>query len=84
VLLVDVNSLLRSARNNPARFGAKEGLKPACDIPKLPQRSVVFCDQATLVEKDAHLTHIYADGVHPSTAGHRIIAEYVLEQMKTR
>ena len=82
VVLVDAHALLRSARNEPERFGLKNGSTPACDVAKLPQRAVVFCDQGTLVEKDAHLTHLYADGVHPSTAGHRLIADFVLERMK--
>jgi outer membrane lipase/esterase len=82
VLLVDAHALLRAARNDPARFGLKNGTTPACAIQELPRRSVNFCDANSLVEKDAHLTYLYADGVHPTTAGHQLIARHVMERLR--
>ena len=70
VRLVDANRLLREMRNDPARFNLQQGLTPACALSTLPQRSVAFCSVETLVAPDAHLTHLYADGVHLTTAGH--------------
>jgi phospholipase/lecithinase/hemolysin len=82
VLLVDANATFRAARSDPARFGLKNSAAPACDMTKLPNRSVMLCDEKTLVEKDAQLTYLYADGLHPSTAGHRLIANEVLKRLK--
>ena len=81
-VLIDANALLRAARNDPSRFGLKVSATPACDVAKLPDRSVMFCDEKMLVERDAHLTYLYADGVHPTTAGHRLIANEVLKRLK--
>lgn len=81
-VIVDAGSVLREARRDPGRFGLKSGVDSACDLKKLPDEESIFCDASTLVARDAHLTHLYADGVHPSTAGHRIIGEKVLEAMR--
>lgn len=82
VVTVDAGAVLREARRDPRRFGLKNGVDPACDLKKLPDEESIFCDASTLVASDAHLTHLYADGVHPSTAGHRIIGEKVLEALR--
>lgn len=82
VAVVDAGAVLREARRDPRRFGLKNGMDSACDLKKLPDEESIFCDASTLVASDAHLTHLYADGVHPSTAGHRIIGEQVLEAVR--
>lgn len=82
VVLVDAGAVLREARHDPARFGLKNGVDSACDLKMLPDEESIFCDATTLVASGAHLTHLYADGVHPSTAGHRIIGEKVLEAVR--
>ena len=38
--------------------------------------NVLVCTSATLVTPNAAQTYGFADGVHPSTAGHQIIADY--------
>jgi outer membrane lipase/esterase len=35
-----------------------------------------LCTSATLVEPNANQTYLFADGIHPTGAGHAIIAEY--------
>ena len=82
VTLVDANRLLREARDNPASYGLKDGLTPACTVAVLPQRSVMFCTTSTLVAPNAHLTHLYADGVHLTSAGHRLVAQEVLRRIR--
>ncbi|PKO61085.1 MAG: GDSL family lipase [Betaproteobacteria bacterium HGW-Betaproteobacteria-18] len=83
VLLVDLFSLMHLANADPAHYGLKSASSSACKLDDLPQRAVVFCTDQTLVEKDANLNFLYADGLHPTTVGHRIIGEYVLAAMKT-
>ena len=82
VVVVDAGALLREARRDPGRFGLKSGMDSACDLKKLPDEESIFCDASTLVAADANLTHLYADGVHPATAGHRIIGQKVLESVR--
>lgn len=82
VQLVDANRLLREIRNEPVRFNLQQGLAPACALSTLPQRSVAFCSTETLVAPDAHLTHLYADGVHLTTAGHRLVAQEALRAIR--
>lgn len=82
VRLVDANRLLRQVRNEPVRFNLQQGLAPACALSTLPQRSVAFCSIETLVAPDAHLTHLYADGVHLTTAGHRLVAQEALRAIR--
>lgn len=83
VMLVDIFSLMHLAQVDPARYGIKSASGAACKLDDLPQRAVVFCTDQTLVEKEANLSFLYADGLHPTTAGHRIIGEYVLAAIKT-
>ncbi|HWI80847.1 SGNH/GDSL hydrolase family protein [Ramlibacter sp.] len=82
VAVADAGAVLREARQAPQRFGLKNSLDSACDLKKLPDEESIFCDASTLVERDANLTYLYADGVHPSTAGHRIVAGTVMEAMR--
>ena len=82
IVLVDANRLLREIRNEPERFKLQQGLAPACALSTLPQRSVAFCSIETLVAPDAHLTHLYADGVHLTTAGHRLVAQEALRALR--
>ncbi|HET9762047.1 MAG TPA: autotransporter outer membrane beta-barrel domain-containing protein, partial [Casimicrobiaceae bacterium] len=63
--------LLDEAIANPAAFGLSNVTTPACTIP-----ISVLCTPATLVAPNAAQTFLFADGVHPTTAGHQILADY--------
>ena len=56
---------------NPAAFGITNTTTPACTTP-----SSLICTPATLVNPTAPQTFLFADGVHPTTAGHQILADY--------
>jgi outer membrane lipase/esterase len=45
---------------------------------------VLFCDGSTLVAPDAAHTYLYADDVHPTTAGQRIVADAVLRELQAK
>jgi phospholipase/lecithinase/hemolysin len=81
VVLVDIGQLLSSIRNDPASFGLKNGIAPACTVPSLPLRTVLFCTDQTLVEPGAEKTYLYADGVHLTSAGHHLVADAVLRAL---
>jgi phospholipase/lecithinase/hemolysin len=81
-VLVDAGQLLRDARNDPSRFSLKNSLTPACNMPSLPFRSVLFCTDQTLVQPGADKEYLYADGVHLTAAGHKLVANAVLRALK--
>ena len=80
-LLIDVERLYARIKAEPARFGLANVRDPACRLSELPSRSVTYCTRDTLVSPEATATFLYADGVHPSPAGHRLIAELVLSAL---
>lgn len=81
VVLVDAGGLLRAVRHDPAKYGLKNVTDPACDLKKLPQEDTMFCDSSTLVAPDAARTYLYADDVHLTGAGQRIVADAVLKAL---
>lgn len=69
---VNTFALLSEVIANPAAFGIANVTAPACGTtPSL------LCTSANLVTRDAASTFLFADGVHPTTAGHAIIAQAV-------
>jgi len=63
--------LLNEASANPAAFGLVNVTTPACTTP-----SSLLCTSSTLVAPNAAQTYLFADGVHPTSAGHQILADY--------
>ena len=43
--------------------------------------SSLFCSANTLVATGADTSYLFADGVHPTTGGHRLIASNVLQRL---
>jgi outer membrane lipase/esterase len=74
VVPLDTFGLLREVVASPAEFGFVNTTGQACTgVP-----SSLFCTPANLVNPTAASTYVFADGVHPSTAAHRIIADLAL------
>src|SRR6478672_3564325 len=68
----NVAALFDEVRTNTTAFGIANVTTPACGTtPSL------LCTSANLVTPDAARTFLYADGVHPTTAGHALIARAV-------
>lgn len=96
VQFVDPNVLVRDAVANPSRFGLTNVSAAACDPAKIQlitrglisDGSSLFCNATPgvpyngLRDGASADTWMFADGVHPSTGGHRILAEYVLGQLR--
>lgn len=73
VIPLDVNGLLREAIANPASVGLANVTLPACGAtPSL------LCTSANFVVPNAQQTFLFADGVHPTTATHKLIADYAV------
>jgi outer membrane lipase/esterase len=69
---VNTYALFNELLANPASFGIVNTTTPACGAtPSL------LCTPANLVAPDAASTFMFADGVHPTSAGHAIIAQAV-------
>lgn len=70
VIRLNIFSLLNEVIANPTAFGFTNATSPACAVPSL------LCTSSTLVDPNAAKTFVFADSVHPTTAGHQVIADY--------
>jgi phospholipase/lecithinase/hemolysin len=97
VRLIDTFSLYKQAYADPAAYGIANNQVPACDAAKIAaitaQRvtggSSLFCNATPGVPYNGlrtgadPLTWQFADGVHPSTGGHKLISDTVIEQLQS-
>ena len=67
---VNVQALVKEILANPAAYGFANVTAPACGT-----TSSLVCTSANLVTPNAASTYLFADGVHPTTAGHAIYAQ---------
>jgi outer membrane lipase/esterase len=74
---VDFNAVIRAVSANPSSFGFIAGAGPAC-VPQagLTSGYAILCTPLTLVAPNAAQTHFFADDVHLSTAGQKVLADY--------
>ena len=70
LIRLNIFSLLNEVVANPAAYGFTNATSPACTVPSL------VCTSSTLVDPNAAKTYVFADSVHPTTAGHQLIADY--------
>jgi len=97
VKLIDPNVLLRDALATPSKYGLVNVSQPTCDADKIKlitggrvsDGSSLFCNATPGVVfngmrngADAN-TWLFADGVHPTTGGHRMLSNYIAEQLKS-
>ena len=72
IIPINANSLLNEIIANPAIYGFSNTTLPACTT-----TSSIFCSPATLREANAADTYVFADGVHPTTGAHQVVAQYI-------
>ncbi|HYR92179.1 MAG TPA: autotransporter domain-containing protein [Terriglobia bacterium] len=72
ILYIDAFALYREVVANPAAYGIGTVNAVACLTPSSGQ-----CTPATTVPNGAE-TYLFADSVHPTTAGHRILSDAVI------
>jgi len=70
------SALQNEILKNPAAFGLQNVTGIACTTPSTV--TIATCTSATLVSPDAPSTYFFANGAHPTTAGHRILADYAI------
>ena len=96
VLLLDSNAIYKDAYTNPAKYGIASNKIPACDAGKIAaitgglvkDGSSLFCNVTPgapfngLRDGASATTFQFADGVHPSTGGHKLISDKTLEFLR--
>ena len=80
LLVIEANAANQQVFANPAQFGVTNTTMPACDLARLPAASSLFCNATTLIAL-ANAGYLFADGVHPTSLGHRLFADYVTLQL---
>lgn len=76
VIPLDTFHLLQEIVADPAPYGFANVTGTACQ-PQITAQSLT-CNPATYVSADAPTTYVFADGVHPTSAAHEIIADYTV------
>ena len=94
VVWVDAFSQNDAQLTQPATYGLTNMTTPACDLTKTPFASSLVCSKDTLIAPPADtvttddptgvMHYLYADTVHPTPFGYRLLAEYVSLQMSIR
>ena len=97
VKIVDQNTPGKDVYLNPARYGIVNNTAPTCDAAAISaitrgavtDGSSLFCNSTAGapfygLRAGANVnTWQFADGVHPTPGGHRIIGDYVLAQLRS-
>jgi phospholipase/lecithinase/hemolysin len=78
VVLVDAAASNRDEAANPAVYGLTNTTVQACDDTKVG--SSLFCTGATLIAGDVS-RYEFADSVHPTPFGYKLLAQLVSEQL---
>ncbi|HIE56173.1 MAG TPA: autotransporter domain-containing protein, partial [Chromatiaceae bacterium] len=71
VILLDLRSLYNEVVSDPGSFGLLNVTGTACTT-----ASSLRCTPDTLVDSRAPGLFLFADGAHPATAGHQLLADY--------
>ena len=80
VLIVDAYTQGRLQTASPVQYGVTNNTVPACDLTKTVFASSLVCSATTLITGDVS-HYAFADSVHPSPYGYRLLAQYVTDQM---
>jgi len=73
VIPLDTFTLLHEITADPGTYGFTNVTTPACGAsPSLG------CTAANFVDPNAASTYVFADGVHPTTAAHQVLAQYAI------
>ena len=72
VIPADVFSLLREAQADPASYGFDNVTSPVCGATSSP-----LCTTGVTFPEGLENTFLFADGVHPTSGGHKAVSDYV-------
>jgi outer membrane lipase/esterase len=74
---IDINRFFAEALANPAAYGFTNTTGTACGAV-----ASLVCGPGNLVAPNANQTYLFADGVHPTGAAHRAIADIVASYLE--
>jgi len=79
VIPVDAFTFLNEIAANPSAYGFTNITTPACGAfpPFSSGPDALFCPPSVWATPNANQTYLFADGIHPTTAAHAIIAQLV-------
>lgn len=81
VIPVDTFSFLREVVANPGLYGFSNVTTPACST-AVQGGSSLFCSPGSLVAPGAGSTYLFADGVHPTTRTHELMAQLAVSMIE--
>jgi outer membrane lipase/esterase len=78
VIPVDMYSFFSEIRANPSRYGFSNITTPVCQPfpPFSTSSDAFFCPPSAQVPANGSQTYSFADGIHPTTAAHAMIAQF--------
>lgn len=80
---LDTFTVLSEVAANPAMYGFTNVTSTACTIdPANSSQSIIGCNPTSYVSPDAAKTYLFADGVHPTTAGHALLGQYAVSVLE--
>ncbi len=80
VIPVDTFTLISEIKANAAAYGFTNTTGTACNL-AITNGSSQFCNGSTLVPGATPTNYIFADGVHPTTGAHAILAAFVQSEI---
>ena len=80
VIPLDTFGFIREIVANPSSYGFSNVTGTAC-MPQVTAQSLT-CNPTSLVSPDAAWTYVFADGVHPTTGAHKLLAQYSLSVLE--
>jgi len=80
VLQVDAYTQGQHQTANPAQYGVTNNTVPACNFAAMLFASSLVCTTQTLIAGDVS-GYQFADAVHPSPLGYRLLAQFVATRM---
>jgi outer membrane lipase/esterase len=80
VIPVDTFAFLREVVANPSLYGFSNVTGTACQ-PQITAQSIT-CNPGTYVVPGADRSYLFADGVHPGSAAHEIIAQLAISMIE--
>ena len=86
VLLVDAYTASRDQAADPAQYGLTNATTPACDLsaPSNPLQSSLTCTDSNVLAGTDVSKFLFADAVHPTPYGYRLLAQLVAQKMAAR
>jgi outer membrane lipase/esterase len=80
VIPIDTFTLIREITANPGAYGFSNITGTACQ-PQITASSLT-CNPTSYVTPDAPNSYLFADGVHPTSRAHQILAQYVVSVLE--